>query len=63
MQARVGDEILIRGQHVGDPERHGVIVEVRGDDGQPPYTVRWDDGHEGLLMPSFDATVKPQGSG
>jgi Domain of unknown function (DUF1918) len=39
--------------------RSGVVVEVRGDDGQPPYVVQWDDGHEGLCYPGPDAHVAP----
>jgi hypothetical protein len=59
MQAHVGDRILIKGHHVGEHERDGEVIEVRGDNGAPPWTVRWsDDGHEGLFFPGPDATVK-----
>lgn len=58
MRASVGDEIVVRGHHVGDQDRHGVILEVRSADGGPPYVVRWSDGHEGLFFPSSDATVE-----
>jgi uncharacterized protein DUF1876/uncharacterized protein DUF1918 len=27
------------------------VLETRGEGGQPPYVVRWSDGHEGLLYP------------
>lgn len=37
--------------HVGEPTRDGRIVEVRGEDGGPPYVVEWSDGHTGLLFP------------
>jgi hypothetical protein len=37
----------------------GEIVEVRGDDGSPPYVVRFDDGHEGLVFPGPDCEVRP----
>ena len=30
MRAVAGDELLVRGRHVGDEDREGVIVEVRG---------------------------------
>lgn len=49
MRAVAGDELLVRGRHVG---REGVIVEVRGEDGAAPYLVRWKDGHESVFMPS-----------
>ena len=59
MQAKVGDRIVIRGHHVGEPDRDCEILEVRGPDGQPPYVVRWgDSGHEGLYFPGPDAMVR-----
>lgn len=58
MNARVGDKIVIKGHHIGEPDRDGVVVEVRGPDGEPPYVVRWaEDGHEGLFFPGTDASV------
>lgn len=60
MRASVGERILIRGTTVEAPDRHGEIVEVRGDDGAPPYLVRFDDGHETLVFPGSDATVEHQ---
>ena len=52
MQANVGDRLVIKGHHVGEPDRDAEILEVRGDDGGPPFFVRWaDDGHEGLFFP------------
>ncbi|MDA8297596.1 MAG: DUF1918 domain-containing protein [Actinomycetota bacterium] len=63
MQASVGDAIVIRGHHVGESERHAVILEVHGTDGGPPYVVRWDDGTEGLFFPASDATVVHAASG
>jgi amphi-Trp domain-containing protein len=58
MQAKLGDRIVVRGHHVGDAERAGDIVDVRGADGAPPYVVRWGDGHEDLFFPSSDATIE-----
>ena len=37
----------------------GRSTEVRGDDGGPPYVVKWSDGHEGLVYPGADAHVVP----
>lgn len=59
MQARVGDRFLVRSHMVGQGERHGTIVEVRGRNGAPPYLVRFDDGHEALIFPGPDAVVEP----
>lgn len=59
MKAAVGDRIVIKGHHVGEHERDGEIVEVHGENGGPPYKVRWDDtGHETLFFPGPDATVE-----
>jgi len=58
MHAIVGDEVVVKGRHVGDAGREGVIVEVRGGDGTPPFLVRWRDGHESVFMPSSDTMVE-----
>lgn len=60
MQAKPGDRIVIRGHHVGEHERDGEVLEVHGDDGGPPYLVRWSDtGQEGLFYPGSDAHIEP----
>jgi hypothetical protein len=60
MHADVGDRLVIKGHHVGDSDRSAEILEVQGDDGGPPFVVRWDDdGHEGLFFPGSDAVVEP----
>ena len=58
MQAAVGDRLHVRGSIVGQPERMGEIVEVRGAGGEPPYLVRFDDGHMSLVFPGPDAIVE-----
>lgn len=59
MRATVGDRIVIKGHHLGEPDRDGEILEVRGADGGPPYVVRWEDGgHECLFFPGSDAAVE-----
>jgi hypothetical protein len=58
MQAVVGDRLHVRGSIVGQPERTGEIVEVRGAGGEPPYLVRFDDGHTGLVFPGPDAIIE-----
>jgi hypothetical protein len=59
MNATVGDRLVIKGRHVGERDRAAEILEVQGDEGGPPYLVRWsDDGHEGLYFPGTDATVE-----
>jgi Domain of unknown function (DUF1918) len=62
MHATVGDRILVHGRTVGSGEQHGEIVEVRGENGEPPYLVRFADGHEGLIFPGSDCEVDaPEG--
>ena len=58
MKVETGDRITVRGHRVGEPERHGEVLEVRGDDGGPPYQVRWDDGHESLFFPGSDVVME-----
>jgi hypothetical protein len=62
MQAHVGDQLLVRGRHVGDHPTTLEVVEVRGQDGAPPYLVRFDDGHTGLFFPGADTSVQPHPS-
>jgi Domain of unknown function (DUF1918) len=58
MRADVGDRLVIKGHHVGDSDRSAEILEVQGEDGGPPFVVRWDDGNEGLFFPGSDAVVE-----
>lgn len=58
MKAAPGDRIIIRGHTVESADRHGLILEVRGADGAPPYQVRFDDGHETILIPGGDFVVE-----
>jgi hypothetical protein len=59
MHAQVGDNLVAESNKVDSPRRQGEIIEVRGEDGAPPYLVRWSDGHEGLVYPGSDAHVLP----
>ncbi|MGI9557380.1 MAG: DUF1918 domain-containing protein [Solirubrobacterales bacterium] len=59
MKASPGDRLVIRGHHQGEHPRDGEILEVLGDDGAPPFVVRWsDDGHVSEFFPSSDASVE-----
>ena len=58
MHATVGEHLTIHGKQVGQAPRRGEILEVRGEDGGPPYLVRFDDGHETLLFPGADCTFE-----
>jgi Domain of unknown function (DUF1918) len=58
VKAKVGDKIVVKGHHLGEPDRDAVVLEVHGADGEPPYVVQWSaDGHEGLFFPGSDASV------
>ncbi|OHV39942.1 MULTISPECIES: DUF1918 domain-containing protein [Pseudofrankia] len=57
MHANVGDRVCVHSRTIGQPERHGVVLEARGETG-PPYLIRWDDGHEGLLFPGADSVLE-----
>ena len=59
MRAQVGDRLVIKGHRVGDPDRNAEILEVRGEDGAPPYLVRWvEDDHVSLFFPGSDAILR-----
>ncbi|HEY7048934.1 MAG TPA: dsRBD fold-containing protein [Jatrophihabitantaceae bacterium] len=58
MKAQVGDHVVVASPTTGGPVRDGRIVEVRGEDGGPPYTVEWSDSRTtGLFYPGADAHV------
>ena len=60
MKAQVGDRIILERVHLGEPRRIGLILEVHGADGKPPFLVKWlDTDHETLLFPGPDARVEP----
>jgi hypothetical protein len=58
MRAEVGDRLHVHSRTVGSPDETSEIIEVRGQDGAPPYLVRHSDGREGLVFPGSDATVE-----
>jgi hypothetical protein len=68
MRAHPGDHIILAPPTVDAPMREGQVVEARGEHGAPPYLVRWDDGHEGLLYPGPGSVLRvtspeqPEGS-
>jgi hypothetical protein len=58
MRATVGDTLHVHSHTVGEQDRSGKIIEIRGDDGAPPYLVQFPDGHETLVFPGPDASVE-----
>jgi hypothetical protein len=58
MHAKAGDRIVIGGHRAGQPDRDCEVLEVRHENGEPPYLVRWaDTGNEDLFFPGPDASV------
>lgn len=37
MRAAVGDRLVIKGHHSGEPDRDAEVLEVRGENGAPPW--------------------------
>lgn len=49
---------MIKGTHVDQADRRGLITKVHGADGTPPYVVRWlATGHVATVIPGPDAVV------
>lgn len=63
LRASPGDRLIVRGHRQGEPNRDGEILEVLGEDGAPPYRVRWDDGHESEVFPGSDVSIHHFGDG
>lgn len=56
MKAAVGDKLVVNRHHVGEHDRIGIIREVHGADGAPPYVVEWlDEPGEHTVWPGSDA--------
>ena len=58
MKAHQGDRIILAASHVDEATRDGEVLEVRGEDGEPPYLVRWTDGHTGLMYPGPGSVLR-----
>ena len=61
MKAHPGDRIILAASHVDQPTRHGEVIEVGNENGDPPYLVRWADGHTGLLYPGPGSVLRVSG--
>jgi hypothetical protein len=58
MKAHQGDRIILAASHTDEPTRDGEVLEVRGANGEPPYLVRWADGHTGLMYPGPGSVLR-----
>jgi hypothetical protein len=60
MRATVGDLLAVPGQEC----RIGLILRVLGQDGAPPYVVKWrSDGHIAMVTPGPYARIVQQPGG
>lgn len=58
MKANVGDWLVVKGTTTELADQRGLITEVHGADGAPPYVVRWlASGHVATVFPGSDALV------
>ncbi|MBA0050739.1 DUF1918 domain-containing protein [Streptomyces sp. AJS327] len=58
MRAKRGDRLVTHGRVVGQEDSSAEIVEVLGAQGEPPYRVRYQDGHEAVTSPGPDSYVR-----
>jgi hypothetical protein len=58
MKANVGDWLVVKGTTTELADQRGLITEVHGADGAPPYVVRWlASGHVATVFPGSDAII------
>ncbi|BDH04720.1 DUF1918 domain-containing protein [Streptomyces bauhiniae] len=58
MRASKGDHLVQHGRVVGQHDQVTEVVEVIGEEGEPPYRVRFEDGHEAIMSPGPDCQVR-----
>ncbi|WP_043263576.1 DUF1918 domain-containing protein [Streptomyces sp. CT34] len=58
MHASKGDRLLVHGRTVGHGDHVVEIVEVLGTNGEPPFRIRAEDGHETIMWPGPDCVVQ-----
>ena len=58
MHANVGDRLVVEGRTDSMHRREAEVLEVRGENGGPPYLVRWEDGHTSTMFPGPGALLK-----
>jgi Domain of unknown function (DUF1918)/Domain of unknown function (DUF1876) len=59
VQAAVGDRVVIASNSLDRPVRTGRVIELRHEDGSPPYLVEWSDtGQTALVFPGPDARIE-----
>jgi hypothetical protein len=61
VQVKKGDRLRFLGRQVGMKDHVAEVEAVLGEDGAPPYRVRYEDGHEAVVVPESDCVVEPRG--
>jgi hypothetical protein len=60
MRANIGDVLVV----AGSESRTGLIIDVIGHDGAPPYVVKWrSDGHIAMVTPDAYSRIVPSSDG
>ena len=63
MHAESGDFLVIASNRLEAPPRVGLIEEVHGADGAPPYVVHWEENDRTtIVFPGSDAHVEHRGA-
>ncbi|HEY2127238.1 MAG TPA: DUF1918 domain-containing protein [Streptosporangiaceae bacterium] len=58
MRAKVGDLLVVPGSE----SRSGRVIRVLGQDGAPPYVIKWQkDGHIAMVTPGPYSRIVPAG--
>lgn len=57
MDGEIGDRLVVLGRRVGERFQDGEITEVLTTNGRH-YRVRWSDGHESIIYPGPDVTIR-----
>ncbi|MGW1378988.1 DUF1918 domain-containing protein [Streptomyces sp. NPDC002446] len=58
MHATKGDRLVVHGRTVGHHDHVVEIIEVLGTNGDPPFRVRDENGHESIMSPGPDSVVR-----
>ncbi|RYV51525.1 DUF1918 domain-containing protein [Pengzhenrongella frigida] len=58
MQATIGDRLHVHSRAVGQTGQLAEVIEIHGENGAPPYLVRYENGHEALVFPGPDCTIE-----
>lgn len=60
LRAEAGDRLVVNPDPVRGCAWEGEIIAVLGEDGRPPYVVRWlDSRRTTVVVPGPDARVEP----